>query len=124
MGSKGDIKGFFRQKKSSGVTKPNNKTTKSSSSFSKKAATTLGSDQTQPSALISHGSLDLKDDHNENEEILRQFDMNMKYGPCIGMTRLARWERAKNLGMNPPKEIETCLRQAKVGLECLWSSRV
>ncbi|XP_026401821.1 uncharacterized protein LOC113297541 isoform X2 [Papaver somniferum] len=117
MGSKGDIKGFFRQKKSSGVTKPNNKTTKSSSSFSKKAATTLGSDQTQPSALISHGSLDLK-------EILRQFDMNMKYGPCIGMTRLARWERAKNLGMNPPKEIETCLRQAKVGLECLWSSRV
>ncbi|RZC66555.1 hypothetical protein C5167_010240 [Papaver somniferum] len=64
------------------------------------------------------------DDHNETEEMLRQFEMNMKYGPCIGMTRLARWERAKNLGMNPPKEIETCLRQAKVGLECLSSSRV
>ncbi|KAI3924528.1 hypothetical protein MKX01_037968 [Papaver californicum] len=50
--------------------------------------------------------------------------MNMKYGPCIGMTRLARWERAKNLGMNPPKEIETCVRQGKVELECLRSNRV
>ncbi|KAI3949447.1 hypothetical protein MKX01_000095 [Papaver californicum] len=108
MASKGDIKGFYRQKKSGGVTKPNNKTTKSSSSLSKKPATTLGSGN-----------------HDENEEILRQFDMNMKYGPCIGMTRLARWERAKNLGMKPPKEIETCLTQGgKVGLECLWSSRV
>ncbi|KAI3890212.1 hypothetical protein MKW92_002672 [Papaver armeniacum] len=87
----------------------------------KAATTTLGSDQTQPPALESH---DLRGDHNESEEILRQFDMNMKYGPCIGMTRLARWERAKNLGINPPEEIETLLRQGKVELECLWSSRV
>ncbi|MCL7031267.1 hypothetical protein MKW94_019375 [Papaver nudicaule] len=50
--------------------------------------------------------------------------MNMKYGPCIGMTRLARWERAENLGLNRPKEIETCLRQGKVGLECLWNRLV
>ncbi|CAN1130447.1 hypothetical protein LINPERHAP2_LOCUS5835 [Linum perenne] len=25
--------------------------------------------------------------------MLREFDMNMVYRPCIGMTRLARWER-------------------------------
>ncbi|KAI3983868.1 hypothetical protein MKX01_011576 [Papaver californicum] len=62
-------------------------------------------------------------DHNATEEILRQFDMN-EVGPCIRMIRLARWERAKNLGMNPPKEIETCLGQGKVGLECLWSNRI
>ena len=28
-----------------------------------------------------------------------------EYGPCIGMTRLERWERAKSLGLNPPTEV-------------------
>ncbi|RZC76136.1 hypothetical protein C5167_000277 [Papaver somniferum] len=70
--------------------------------YKQKAATTLGSDQTQSPALIYH---DLKGDHNHSEEILR---MNIKYGPCIGMTRLDRWERAKNLGINPPEEMKLC----------------
>ncbi|OVA18382.1 DNA polymerase delta [Macleaya cordata] len=90
MASKGGggIKGFYRQKKSSGgISKSNN-------------------------------------DYDESEEMLRQFDMNMAYGPCIGMTRLARWERANNLGMNPPKEIESFLKGGKVGLESLWEGRV
>ena len=28
-----------------------------------------------------------------------------EYGPCVGMTRFERWERAKSLGLNPPKEV-------------------
>ena len=28
-----------------------------------------------------------------------------EYGPCIGMTRLERWERAHALGLNPPTEV-------------------
>lgn len=50
--------------------------------------------------------------------------MNMKYGPCLGMTRLARWERAHSLGLNPPKDVERLLRQAKVRSDCLWDARV
>lgn len=63
-------------------------------------------------------------DYDDNEEVLRQFDMNMAYGPCIGMSRLARWERAYRLGLNPPKEIEVLLKTRKVQAECLWEDRV
>ncbi|KAK1325447.1 hypothetical protein QJS10_CPA01g03054 [Acorus calamus] len=63
--------------------------------------------------------------------MLRQFDMDMKYGPCLGMTRLQRWERARDMGLNPPKDIERLLRgdggdggDGRVGVECLWGGRV
>ncbi|KAI5385770.1 hypothetical protein KIW84_072395, partial [Lathyrus oleraceus] len=61
---------------------------------------------------------------SESESVLRQFDMNTVYGPCIGMTRLARWERAVNLGLNPPQEIERLLKSGKVQQESLWDSRI
>ncbi|WOO78943.1 DNA polymerase delta subunit 4 [Vanrija pseudolonga] len=41
--------------------------------------------------------------------ILRVFDMTSKYGPCVGMTRLERWERAKKWGLNPPEEVKAIL---------------
>lgn len=56
--------------------------------------------------------------------MLRQFDMNSAYGPCLGMTRMERWERARKFGLNPPKDIETLLKAGKVQLECLWDGRV
>ncbi|KAF3966749.1 hypothetical protein ACB098_12G088000 [Castanea mollissima] len=118
----GNIKEFYRQRKKSGVSKPSN--SKISTKKSLKNAATFGSDITQPSALISHGSPDLKDDNDENEDILRKFDMNMAYGPCLGMTRLARWERARSLGLNPPEEIEGLLKAGKVRSDCLWDGRV
>ena len=64
------------------------------------------------------------DDYHENEEVLRQFDMNMAYGPCLGMTRLARWERACSLGLNPPKDVERLLREPHVRADCLWDGRI
>uniref|UniRef100_A0A6N2LIJ9 DNA polymerase delta subunit 4 n=2 Tax=Salix TaxID=40685 RepID=A0A6N2LIJ9_SALVM len=113
-----NIKGFYRQKKKeSGIRKPTS--TKSDKSSLLHAAT-LGSDFTPPSALVSHGSPDLKDDYDKNEDVLRQFDMNSAYGPCLGMSRLARWERAQRLGLNPPKEIEGLLKGKEVRSECLW----
>ncbi|XP_043693946.1 DNA polymerase delta subunit 4 [Telopea speciosissima] len=122
----GGIKGYYRQKKS-GVSKspakPKSKP-KSSTKKSSKAAASLGSDGAQLSALISHGSLDLQGDYDESEDLLRQFDMNMAYGPCIGMSRLDRWERANSLGLDPPKELGDLLRGGKVGVECLWDGRV
>lgn len=38
-------------------------------------------------------------------DILRVFDLTSKYGPCVGVTRLQRWERAKKWGLNPPDEV-------------------
>ncbi|KAH1231786.1 hypothetical protein GmHk_09G024593 [Glycine max] len=29
-----------------------------------------------------------EDDYSSEEQVLRMFDMNMMYGPCLGLTRL------------------------------------
>ncbi|ONK55730.1 uncharacterized protein A4U43_C10F410 [Asparagus officinalis] len=123
MASK-DMKGFYKQKKKTTASKP------SSSSTTKKPrkSATLGSgDPPQTPALVSHGSYDLDDEYGEEEMKLRRFDMDIRYGPCIGLTRLERLERAKSMGLNPPQEIEQILLRAGndgPGLECLWEGRV
>ncbi|KAG7275233.1 hypothetical protein CRUP_034823 [Coryphaenoides rupestris] len=40
---------------------------------------------------------------------LKQFDLDLKYGPCTGISRLQRWERAQLHGLNPPQEIKELL---------------
>ncbi|TKY59577.1 DNA polymerase delta subunit 4 [Spatholobus suberectus] len=113
----GNMKGFYRQRK--------NTVTKKSSKKSPTHAATLGSNAAQTPALISHGgNPDLEDEYKESEVMLRQFDLNMAYGPCLGMTRLARWERAQRLGLNPPREIESLLKSGKVQTESLWDGRI
>ncbi|KAI1354231.1 hypothetical protein F5Y01DRAFT_25977 [Xylaria sp. FL0043] len=39
------------------------------------------------------------------EKILRYWDVSSQYGPCVGITRLKRWQRADKLGLNPPVEV-------------------
>ncbi|KAK1834569.1 DNA polymerase delta subunit 4 [Podospora conica] len=39
------------------------------------------------------------------EKVLRYFDVSSQYGPCIGITRLKRWQRAERLGLCPPIEV-------------------
>ncbi|KAJ7982604.1 DNA polymerase delta subunit 4 [Quillaja saponaria] len=122
---RGSMKGFYKQRKN---TKSSSKNKSSiSSTTTKKSprkAATFGSDISQSPALISHGVPDLKDDYDANEDLLRKFDMNMTYGPCLGLTRLERWERARNLGLNPPKEIEGLVSSGKVRTECLWDGLI
>ncbi|PCH36398.1 hypothetical protein WOLCODRAFT_140394, partial [Wolfiporia cocos MD-104 SS10] len=43
------------------------------------------------------------------DHILRSFDLSYEYGPCVGVSRLARWERAEALGLNPPAEVKEIL---------------
>ncbi|WVQ73798.1 hypothetical protein IAR50_003379 [Cryptococcus sp. DSM 104548] len=49
------------------------------------------------------------DTHNDIHHILRVFDMTTKYGPGVGISRLQRWERAKQWGLDPPDEIRAIL---------------
>lgn len=45
------------------------------------------------------------------EVVLRAFDLELQYGPCTGLTRLERWERAKQLGFEPPESICKLLKE-------------
>ncbi|KAI3353128.1 hypothetical protein L3Q82_019255 [Scortum barcoo] len=47
----------------------------------------------------------------EELQKLRQFDLDWRFGPCTGITRLQRWDRAKLHGLNPPEEIRDLLLQ-------------
>ncbi|AES93707.1 DNA polymerase delta, subunit 4 [Medicago truncatula] len=49
--------------------------------------------------------------------------MDTKYGPCFGMTRLERYERALKWNLNPPPEIGKFLKKCNVDEECLWHDR-
>jgi len=48
----------------------------------------------------------------EVEQKLRAFDLDMRFGPCLGITRLQRWERAQANGLDPPAEIKVLLEAA------------
>lgn len=41
--------------------------------------------------------------------LLRSFDMNQEYGPCVGPTRLQRWRRADRWDLKPPAEVLSIL---------------
>ncbi|KAM9792275.1 LOW QUALITY PROTEIN: DNA polymerase delta subunit 4 [Neosynchiropus ocellatus] len=60
-------------------------------------------------------SADPAEAHQEvrDEELqkLRQFDLDWRFGPCTGISRLQRWERAQVHGLNPPEEIRYLLLQ-------------
>ncbi|XP_072319103.1 DNA polymerase delta subunit 4 [Eucyclogobius newberryi] len=44
---------------------------------------------------------------------LKQFDLDWKFGPCTGITRMQRWDRAHLHGLNPPHEIKELLLQSE-----------
>ncbi|KAI0310572.1 DNA polymerase delta, subunit 4-domain-containing protein [Amylostereum chailletii] len=46
---------------------------------------------------------------NKVHHILRVFDTSYEYGPCVGVSRLQRWERAQALGLRPPVEVREIL---------------
>ncbi|GJE93854.1 hypothetical protein PsYK624_100180 [Phanerochaete sordida] len=49
------------------------------------------------------------ENHSMEDHILRFFDLSYQYGPCIGITRLQRWDRAQSLGMSPPEVVKQLL---------------
>lgn len=119
------IKEFYSQKKKNTPLKSKDRTPATKRQIDVRPSTaTLGSDSVQPAALVAKGRRDYNDDIDDIEEVLRQFDMNMNYGPCIGVPRLERWERASKLGLDPPQQVKVFLERAGGVSDCLWEGRV
>lgn len=53
-----------------------------------------------------------------DEELLRSFDLSSRFGPCSGLSRMERWERAKVMGLDPPEEVLLALLK---GTSSPWS---
>ncbi|KAJ7509895.1 DNA polymerase delta, subunit 4-domain-containing protein [Mycena galericulata] len=68
-------------------------------------------DRHHKAARTKRGSLPLihAEDQDKFHDILRVFDLSYEYGPCIGVPRLERWERASAMGLNPPSEVRDIL---------------
>lgn len=55
---------------------------------------------------------------------LKAFDLDARYGPCMGISRLDRYNRAKMLNLNPPESVRQLLEQMADSPEFqenLWS---
>uniref|UniRef100_A0A0D9X4Q7 DNA polymerase delta subunit 4 n=1 Tax=Leersia perrieri TaxID=77586 RepID=A0A0D9X4Q7_9ORYZ len=116
----GDVKSFFRQQKAhAGSVKP-------TGGVSKKAA-----QPQQPRHHHKPAAQDLDGDaedamrrtrvEEEEERMGREFDMDMRYGPCLGLTRAQRWRRAAALGLVPPPAVIAVCSDDQ---PCLWEGRV
>ncbi|KAL8335371.1 hypothetical protein RB598_009527 [Gaeumannomyces tritici] len=58
---------------------------------------------------VHQGDLDV------DEKVLRYFDVSSQYGPCIGISRIRRWNRAERLGLRPPIEVLAILLKEEKG---------
>ena len=48
-----------------------------------------------------------------DEIALRQFDLDVVFGPSAGLSRRERWERAAKFGLNPPAKVLTLIERAE-----------
>mmetsp|Transcript_909 Transcript_909/g.1975 ORF Transcript_909/g.1975 Transcript_909/m.1975 type:complete len:130 (+) Transcript_909:1324-1713(+) len=65
-------------------------------------------------AVDESDTFDISEEQNlekqeANFHMLRMFDLDPKYGPFVGITRMQRWTRAKLAGLDPPKEVHHLL---------------
>ncbi|XP_068678000.1 DNA polymerase delta subunit 4-like [Montipora foliosa] len=78
--------------------------------------------------LFKESSLkDQKQDLEKEFQLLKEFDLDSEYGPCIGITRLERWERAEEYGLYPPKEVKEIILQHPgdtTYTECVWYNTI
>jgi hypothetical protein len=56
------------------------------------------------------------DDNDEIEKKLTKFDLTHNYGPCKGITRLERYERAVRFNLSPPEEIKALITNDELNI--------
>ncbi|KAJ3083098.1 hypothetical protein HK102_001261, partial [Quaeritorhiza haematococci] len=53
-------------------------------------------------ASLSEEARELVQDRERLVHVLKQFDLETKFGPCMGLTRLERFQRAQKFELDPP----------------------
>ncbi|GJN84998.1 DNA polymerase delta [Purpureocillium lilacinum] len=60
-----------------------------------------------------------------SEKVLRYFDVSSQYGPCVGIARMKRWQRAERLGLNPPIEVlAVLLKEERKGTKGVETAQI
>ncbi|KAK8450545.1 hypothetical protein SEVIR_6G047400v4 [Setaria viridis] len=121
----GDMKSFFRQQKAHAATKPTGGVSKKTAAAAaahhhQKAAPALHVNAATGNSS-DHGRQQEEAEAEERERAARSFDMDMRYGPCLGLTRAQRLRRAAALGLAPPPAL---LALCTDDQPCLWEGRV
>ena len=104
--SPGTLPSFFAQAKEAPHTPLTKERAESEGSHAAAAspATTTPDTTVEPEPAIVHVQLS-----EEDETVLRSFDHEQSFGPCLGPTRLQRWRRAEKWGLHPPHRVLTIL---------------
>uniref|UniRef100_A0A3P8TW46 DNA polymerase delta 4, accessory subunit n=1 Tax=Amphiprion percula TaxID=161767 RepID=A0A3P8TW46_AMPPE len=91
-----------------------------------KKARTAEKQEKTPSPPPSQNEDQTETIREEELQKLRQFDLDWRFGPCTGISRLERWERAKLHDLNPPEEIRELLQMCTDPeySQSLWSEKV
>ncbi|XP_066264458.1 DNA polymerase delta subunit 4-like isoform X2 [Branchiostoma lanceolatum] len=79
----------------------------------------------QIQAAPAQSTSDAADLQRQTEiQLLKHFDLNSDFGPCIGIMRLERWERAEKFGLTPPMDVRDLIVQHpgdEEYIHCLWN---
>ncbi|KAG2487430.1 hypothetical protein HYH03_013997 [Edaphochlamys debaryana] len=119
-GKQAKLTGQLRQAKPSGTAAKTRSGTKRARDEAKPDPEVLA--RSQGDGAVTNADL------TADEQTLRKFDLTTKYGPCAGMTRLERWERASKFSLDPPQEVKNIIMEAG-GPGCaldrdLWHDRI
>lgn len=61
---------------------------------------------------------------DEDEQLLRKFDLEALYGPSVGLSRSERWRRAASMGLKPPEEVMSVLERNSQQNSCIFDQRL
>lgn len=61
---------------------------------------------------------------DEDEQLLRRFDMEAMYGPSVGLSREERWKRASAMGLSPPSEVMAALQRNPKSVMSVFDQRL
>lgn len=61
---------------------------------------------------------------DDDEQLLRRFDLEPMYGPSVGLSREERWKRASAMGLCPPAEVLQALQANPQSSKSVFDQRL
>ena len=58
------------------------------------------------------------------DPVLRSFDLDETFGPCVGISRSERWQRAERLGLQPPIAVKEVINLRPEREHSIFEGRV